>query len=104
MPAPNELDLLCQGRHADPFSVLGPQLDAQGARVVRAFFPGARGATLLSAGAAAIPMLLRHPDGVFEAPHPSQAAYQLQVTWPDGAVQTLHDPYRFGLVLGELDA
>ena len=41
---------LAEGRHADPFSVLGPHPGHDGCTVVRAYLPGARGVTAVKAG------------------------------------------------------
>ncbi len=100
---------LCEGRHGDPFAVLGPH-GAFGARgALRAFLPGAaevQARTLPAAGARragrATPLHCVDPAGLFEGPRPSRP-YRLEVTWVDGNRSTLDDPYRFGPVLGELD-
>ncbi|MFN5164666.1 MAG: 1,4-alpha-glucan branching protein GlgB [Pseudomonadota bacterium] len=100
---------LCEGRHGDPFAVLGPH-GAFGARgALRAFLPGAaevQARTLPAAGARragrATPLHCVDPAGLFEGPRPSRP-YRLEVTWADGNRSTLDDPYRFGPVLGELD-
>ncbi len=104
---PTDIELIRLGRHGDPFAVLGPQGDAAGQVWVRAFAPGARAVAVLGAdGAAASPLALAHPDGVWHGQVGIEpgAAYLLQVEWSDGQCQTLDDPYRFGPVLGELDA
>ncbi|MFN9767017.1 MAG: 1,4-alpha-glucan branching protein GlgB [Pseudomonadota bacterium] len=100
---------LCEGRHGDPFAVLGPH-GAFGARgALRAFLPGAaevQARTLPAAGARragrATPLHCVDPAGLFEGPRPSRP-YRLEVTWADGNRSTLDDPYRVGPVLGELD-
>jgi len=95
-----EIAALCQGRHGDPFAVLGPH-----GGVVRAFLPGAAQVRVGGALLAEI-----HPDGLFEGPAgPSGpvgpgTAYRFDVTWRDGRQSRLDDPYRFGPVLGEMDA
>jgi len=104
MPHPNEIDALRQGRHSDPFAVLGPHLGADGALQVRCFLPGAV-AVQVVAGARAWPLLETHADGVFGGPTALTAGshYQLRVRWPDGHESLQEDPYRFGTVLGEMD-
>ncbi len=97
-----EVEQVRTGRLADPFAVLGPHVDALGETWVRAFLPGARAVQVLH-GDQRTPMLLRHVDGVFEAQVPP-GAYQLAVTWHDGLPAVLDDPYRFGPVLGDMDA
>ena len=38
---PQDVELICTGRHGDPFSVLGPHAQ-EGGTSLRAFLPGAR--------------------------------------------------------------
>ena len=97
-----EVEQVRTGRLADPFAVLGPHVDALGDTWVRAFLPGARTVHVLH-GDQRTPMLQRHADGVFEAQVPP-GAYQLSVVWHDGRTVVLDDPYRFGPVLGDMDA
>jgi 1,4-alpha-glucan branching enzyme len=94
------------GRHPDPCAVLGPHRTPDGSTWVRAFLPGATTVWVLpAAGDAATPAPLgmRHEDGLFEGPWPGGGAYRLGVRWADGSESTIDDPYRFGLVLGEMD-
>ncbi|MDH4391621.1 MAG: 1,4-alpha-glucan branching enzyme, partial [Aquabacterium sp.] len=110
MPAAADFDLVCQGRHGDPFAVLGPHRDAAGGLVVRAFLPGAQAVVVLAAATDQRLGSLRqvHADGLWAGPAALAAgtstAYRLKITWADGTVQVADDPYRFGPVLGELDA
>ena len=104
------LTALREGRHGDPFGVLGPHRAADGSWHVRAFLPGATAAAAVAAGGT-WPLSLLHADGVFDGPLPKKAAasdsapgYKLQVRWADGNVTLIEDPYRFGAVLGEMDA
>jgi 1,4-alpha-glucan branching enzyme len=99
---PNEVEQLRTGQLADPFAVLGPHIDAQGNTWVRAFLPGARAVHVLH-GDQRTPMRARHADGVFEAEVPA-GRYQLGVTLHDSPPAVLEDPYRFGPVLGDIDA
>jgi 1,4-alpha-glucan branching enzyme len=94
MLATADIEALVQGRHADPFALLGPH-DG----LVRAFLPGA--ASVRVAGAELREV---HAEGLFEGRGPAAgAAYMLDVIWHDGQRATLEDPYRFGPVLGEMD-
>ncbi len=104
MPHPDEIDALRQGRHGDPFAVLGPHLGADRAIHVRCFLPGAV-AVLVVAGARAWPLRQLHAEGVFGGTTalPPGSHYQLRVRWPDGAETLQEDPYRYGAVLGEMD-
>ncbi|MDO9283720.1 MAG: 1,4-alpha-glucan branching enzyme, partial [Aquabacterium sp.] len=109
MLSPQDIDLIRQGRHGDPFAVLGLHHDAKGQAWVRAFLPGALAVAVIGA-AGAKPwgkLLQRHADGLWEGPVKPPAgatAYRLQISWADGSAQTADDAYRFGPLLGELDA
>ena len=46
----------------------------------------------------------RDAAGLFEAALSGRVDYRLQVVWADGHGTLLDDPYRFGPVLGEMDA
>ncbi len=113
MPSPTEIDLICQGRHGDPFAVLGPHRNAAGGVSVCAFLPGAQAVVVLAAHGDKPLGALRqlHADGFWAGPvaltiqadgRPS--TYQLQITWADGTMQRTDDPYRFSPLLGEMDA
>ena len=69
MLSSRDLDLLASGRHGDPFSVLGPHLDASGQREVRAFAPGAVQLVALAQGRA-WPLAALGNSGVFAGPVP----------------------------------
>jgi len=108
MLSAHDIDLIRHGRHGDPFAVLGPHRAADGQAWVRAFLPGASAVAVVGTGGQPLgELLLRHGDGVWEGPvalAEGNRAYRLQVAWAGGPVQVLDDPYRFGAVLGELDA
>ena len=96
---------VCQGRHGDPFAVLGPHTGPDGGLWVRAFLPGAKSAVVVS-GAKAWPLKPRDDAGLFEGPtfmNDSTTLYQLRVRWADGSESLIDDPYRFGTVLGDMD-
>jgi 1,4-alpha-glucan branching enzyme len=97
---------LVEGRHPDPFSVLGPHRDADGITWLRAFLPGAVAVDALGADGRRTALTGVHDDGLFEGALPPSAGelpYRLRVEWPGGVVQTLEDPYRFWAVLGDMD-
>jgi 1,4-alpha-glucan branching enzyme len=109
MPRRDDIEALCTGRHGDPFAVLGPHRlgpgDAAGCEVC-VFLPGAE-QVQVEAGAQAWPLQLLDGRGLFAAALPGlapQQTYQLRVRWADGEGVLIDDPYRFGPVLGELDA
>lgn len=56
-------------------------------------------------GAALGDLALRHIDGFYEetVKQAPDAPYRLRVKWEGGIEDTLEDPYRFPLVLGEMD-
>nr|WP_314073738.1 1,4-alpha-glucan branching protein GlgB [uncultured Roseococcus sp.] len=96
---PEAIWSLIDGRHGDPFAILGPHMTEAGP-IVRAFLPGASAVTLLS-GKNAVPMTLIHPAGLFTGgiePGP----YRLRIDW-NGTIQETEDPYSFAPLLGELD-
>jgi 1,4-alpha-glucan branching enzyme len=96
---------LVEGRHGDPFAVLGPHRDTDDGPSIRAFVPGA--VALRAVGASGKSMGVferRHEAGVFERTVSRFGPYALEATWPDGSSSRFDDPYRFGAVLGELDA
>ncbi|MFM2406023.1 MAG: 1,4-alpha-glucan branching protein GlgB [Pseudomonadota bacterium] len=108
MLSPHEIELIRQGRHGDPFAVLGLHRDADDQAWVRAFLPGARAVQVLGAhDDRGLGELLRvHPDGVFDGPvalPAGERGYRLRVHQADGTQRTLDDPYRLGPLLGELD-
>jgi 1,4-alpha-glucan branching enzyme len=94
---------LIEGRHGDPFSILG-QHPAGGGSIVRVFMPGAKSVEVLRRGTegGSDRLHLVHGDGLFAGRVDHQDAYRVRVHWPD-AVQELEDPYSFGLLLGDLD-
>ena len=86
------IEAIVEGRHGDPFAVLGPQ-----GTTLRAFVPGAE--TLHADG---IPLTRRHPAGFFEGKVPGPGHRWLTATrghesWVEP------DPYAFGPTLGPMD-
>ncbi|MCJ8139705.1 1,4-alpha-glucan branching protein GlgB [Falsirhodobacter halotolerans] len=96
---PNHEDAwaLIEGRHGNPFSVLGPRPSGAGYDVT-VWLPGAAEVTLDPGGRAAP---VEGFPGLFTG-HAPRADYALQAA-NDGGAWTCHDPYRFGPVLGEID-
>ncbi len=105
MLTPDDIAALVQGRHGDPLAVLGPHVAADGITWVRVFLPGAV-SVQVTAGSHAWPMALCDGQGLFEAATTTRdklGHYQLRVRWADGSEGLVEDPYRFGMVLGEMD-
>jgi 1,4-alpha-glucan branching enzyme len=96
---PNAVEALVQGRHGDPFAILGPHGDQ-----LRAFMPGADGVTVVARdGGEVLGVLERlHPAGLFGGRVARPVPYRLRIQWP-GAQQETEDPYSFGMLLGPLD-
>ncbi|MEO8245057.1 MAG: 1,4-alpha-glucan branching enzyme, partial [bacterium] len=94
---------IIEGRHGDPFSVLGPHQDGA-AWVVTAFVPGAEKLWVL--GGKGVKPVEAEPvvgfDGLFQADLPKNIDYRLKAEG-HGTVWEFEDPFRFGPVLGEMD-
>jgi 1,4-alpha-glucan branching enzyme len=103
---------LLDGRHENPFDVLGPhEIVAAGRRAiaVRAFLPGSAQAWVVDVqDRRPQPMRRIHPAGLYEAICPltenaPNYRYQLRVTDQRGMETTMHDPYAFPPLLTEYD-
>ncbi len=92
---------IAEGRHGDPFSVLGLHKRA-GRWVVTAFVPGAERLWVLT-GKAGTPSEAQHwGQGLFLCALPRKSAYRLRAEG-HGATWEFDDPFDFGPVLGEMD-
>ncbi|MCV3766745.1 1,4-alpha-glucan branching protein GlgB [Rhizobium sp. TRM95796] len=100
---PHAIAALVDGRHGDPFSILGKHKVGE-QTVLRALLPGAMRVDILDAdtGAEVGQAEIVHPGGLFAGPMQPVNRYVMRIHWPD-AVQETEDPYSFGLLLGELD-
>jgi 1,4-alpha-glucan branching enzyme len=101
------LHALLGANHGDPFAVLGMH-EAGKRLVVRVFRPDAREITVRDVRDPQLTFVAErvHPDGFFEAVLPEDSArfeYELMFTAHNGDTWTAHDPYSFGMVLGEID-
>jgi 1,4-alpha-glucan branching enzyme len=93
---------IVDGRHGDPFAVLGPH-DADGAVVVRAFVPGAdRVDVLTRSGDEVARLTRRHAAGFFDGKLRERIRYRLRAANAK-ATWLVDDPYAYGPVLGPLD-
>ncbi|MBW9117388.1 1,4-alpha-glucan branching protein GlgB [Rhizobium cauense] len=94
---------LTEGRHGDPFSILGPH-GTNGRHYIRLFLPGALGVDIIArdSGGLLASADLVHAAGLFVAQIPEPASYSIRVHWPD-AIDVTDDPYRFGPLLSDLD-
>ncbi|KIF80869.1 1,4-alpha-glucan branching protein GlgB [Noviherbaspirillum autotrophicum] len=110
------IDAVLHGRLADPFALFGPHRMEDNI-VVRTFQPGALAVDVVErlpgndTGSRLLESLYNvNQSGLFVSGAPLLAPgqdYLLRVTWPTAAggehMQYMEDPYRFGLLLGELD-
>jgi len=97
----DEIRAVVEGRHGDPFAILGPHR-VGGHLVIRAFLPGADRVAVL-AGSTETPLERIDDAGLFEGiVAEDTGAYLLTVTW-DGGEHLIEDPYRFPLLLSDYD-
>ena len=104
---------LIEGRHENPFALLGPHEVTEAGRralAVRAFLPQSSQAWVVDPlhADAARPMRRIHPAGLFEAicPPPekdAKARYVLRFADEGGRKITMHDPYSFPHLLTDYD-
>ena len=95
---------LMQGRHNDPFAVLGVhQMDD--VRIVRTLQPQADKVELVDAEGEHLADMQRiHADGLFTAVMPARKRrYCLRITTAPGDTRDIEDPYRFEQTLGDID-
>ncbi|MBC7477348.1 MAG: 1,4-alpha-glucan branching protein GlgB [Pseudorhodobacter sp.] len=94
---------IVDGRHGDPFAVLGPH-QVGGEWVVTAFVPGAEKLFLIGPKFAKVIEGRQVPgfDGLFQITMAKKGAYRLKAHG-NGTEWEFEDPFRFGPVMGELD-
>jgi 1,4-alpha-glucan branching enzyme len=101
-PTPEAIDAIVEGRHEDPFAVLG-QHPVDGAVVVRAFVPGADAVEAITRDGRPLASLAsRHAAGFFEGVVPQRGPYLLRAANRDGS-WIVDDAYAYGPVLGPVD-
>jgi len=114
-----EIEGLVQGRHSDPFRLLGPHwtgAPGQRALSIRVFRPSATEIGVLWNGKfEPVPAKQIHPAGVFEAVFApgslrqnedqaiSPGSYRLKIRFEDGATFETYDPYAFLPLLTDYD-
>jgi 1,4-alpha-glucan branching enzyme len=96
-----DIHALLQGRHADPFSVLGPHAAPDGKLWLHAFLPGANSVVVIEtrSGKKLANLSLRHSDGLFEALIPRRRKvfdYRYHIQWSHGEQGVYADAYAFG--------
>ena len=91
----SDIEAILRGSHSNPFAILGPHEGE-----VRVFAPQASEVAAVS-GDRRFPLERVHPEGFFAGPVEGDH-YRLEMSSGD-RTWTAEDPYRFGLVLGEMD-
>jgi len=108
----DKISQLVEGRHENPFELLGPHevTDAgRKAMAVRALLPEAAQAWVVDPAHrwSTLPMRRIHPAGVFEAICPTSdmngSRYMLRVAEQGGRKSDMHDPYSFPHLLTDFD-
>ncbi len=99
-PDPATARAIVEGRHGDPFAVLG--CHDRGGWGVTALVPGAARVWVLAGGAEIAANPVDGAEGLFTAPLPGRVAYRLRAE-SSGQVWDWDDAFRFGPVLGEMD-
>ena len=79
-----------------PHEILGPHVTEDGV-LIQTFIPTAETVTLETADGGSFPMEQEDENGFFAVLVPGETipSYRYQVTFDDGSVQSLEDPYRF---------
>lgn len=115
MPVDVKMDgvgALVEGRHENPFELLGPhtvERDGSKALAVRAYLPHSKKAWLYHRSRDLTqPMRRIHPAGLYEAvcPIESQSAkgrYQIRLEDHQGRLITMYDPYSFPPLISDYD-
>ena len=94
-----EFHALLEGRHGDPFALLGPHRVGD-TRIVRVLLPNAHSVEAVdAAGRILAPLERVYDTALFVGEVKSD--YLLRIRWPDE--QLTEDPYSFGPLLGEMD-
>ena len=109
-PERDEVFAICDGRHGDPFALLGPHqanlVSGKGSVwVVRALLHYANAADLLFDDGTRRSMYRVYDNALFEAvlPDPAPKHYRIAIGWPGGYEQIIEDPYRFGPIIDDFE-
>ncbi|NBX01720.1 1,4-alpha-glucan branching protein GlgB [bacterium] len=104
--SPAELKSLIDGTESCPHRLLGHHSVGGGGTVVRGYFPGAIQCEILKKQSKrGLKMTLLHELGLFERTFKEKELfrYQFKVTYSDGTVTQVEDPYRFLPTISEYD-
>ncbi|MCB1495069.1 MAG: 1,4-alpha-glucan branching protein GlgB [Bauldia sp.] len=101
------IDAIVQGRHGDPFALLGMHTHTNAPVSVRLFSPGAEEARIIdkASGKDVATLERLHPDGFFAGPVPRRRKpFPYLVEFTNAAASwRIEDPYRFPSLLGDID-
>ncbi|MEM9222995.1 MAG: 1,4-alpha-glucan branching protein GlgB [Pseudomonadota bacterium] len=102
--APAVAHAIAAGQHDDPYAVLGPHAGPDGTFIVRTFAPHADAAFVTDAQNAVVATMEKlHRDGLFSAVMAAKP-FKYRIKFRAGEHEWIaEDPYRFGVVLGEMD-
>jgi 1,4-alpha-glucan branching enzyme len=101
----DELQTFIKGTHSDPFRILGPHRVGDDL-VVRIFRPDAREVAIVLPSKQEIAAERIHNDGFFQVLLPGEKRhcdYRVRAVRWDRSERTLHDPYCYGTIMGEVD-
>src|SRR5271165_6612802 len=101
--SPNEIEAIVQGKHGDPFRVLGPHRSGSHWEV-RAFLPQAASASVEAQDGEMLAMDKEHAGGVFVRKFADDpGAYRLRLKLWSGEEIDAQDPYRFPPILTDFE-
>ena len=101
--SPNEIEAIVQGKHGDPFRVLGPHQNGSQWEV-RAFLPQAASAWVEAQHGEMLAMDKEHAGGVFVRKFADEpGAYRLRMKLWSGDEIDAQDPYRFPPILTDFE-
>ncbi len=103
-----DIRLILEGLHPDPYSLLGMHAEGENEKhiVVRAFLPEADEAWIVHSKTGNVhPMERVHKDGFYVAEFPVRRPfpYRIRIQARDGNVSSFRDPYSYRQVLTEYD-
>jgi 1,4-alpha-glucan branching enzyme len=103
----DELERFLAGTHSDPFRILGPHRIGDDL-IIRIFRPDAKEVSVIAGEKEdqRFPAERLHREGFFQAVLPGMKRncdYRLHLTGWNGATATVHDPYCYGAIMGEVD-
>lgn len=103
----NDLNMLLNTSHHDPFLILGPGKLQDGGVIVRAFFPDVKDAFVIEEDTGKETKMEKlHQEGIYEAFFPDKDEvfkYKIKKVFDSGHEQIIYDPYSFLPILSDFD-